>query len=678
MTLVGQVSALATRIGTEFKSQLGIGKATEPYVEVGADEVAQATQATVDSFNVWCVNHAASGCFTEFGASYDDPRWQSVTARFLEACDTYGMPVWLWGAAESWLTTRGHLFYASNQVMAQSGGGALSVPLHTAVPLEASAKANPTVPRGIAIKDGYLGAASATVIEGGTNAGFSNTRVGIPNYLATGLNATSERSFGRPDTFKFLARRGIKHVRIPFRWEFIQHTLGGALDETEMGYLDAAIQGALDAGVQVILDMHNFGGFNLDDGTQGVRHYIGTTQVTIAHYQDVWTRIAQRYVSSPLRAAIYGYEIMNEPENMPDMTQASANRWIDASNQCVQAIRAVDATMTCIVPAFGFSVPNFWIYHSATWLYQSGSSGPKQTNVLYNAHHYPDANNTGAFISPATINSVSYLKNYDAARAQNSGPRAAIGRDRKILGGHMINAGTAYRGTCIYPATPNTPAAPATVPAAATLMYTVPAGKVAVISNIQFMGGATAGNSKLYVRPSGQTGVNDAWARWAPNIAVTTGTALGAPTFMDSGDMLVWSPTVTGCYISYTIYELPKVDLGVTLVVPRISGSVLNDNTLYTCPAGKLARVLAGGGSSVTFHGSAGYNASASVTIQPKFKPNGYTATATAPSFTQVAGGVPVTPLGPIDWMLNPGDAIVLNVTGGTGYNVWALIEELG
>jgi aryl-phospho-beta-D-glucosidase BglC (GH1 family) len=660
-------------------SQLGIGKATSPYTEIGAGEISQAVQATVDSFNLWCSNHSVSGCFTEFGGSYDDPRWQPVVARFLEAVDTYGMPVWLWGAAESWLTTKANIFYASDNVMKGAGGGPLAVPLHTAVPLEVSAKVNPTVPRGIAIKDGYLGGSAASQVEGGTNAGFSNTRDNVANYLATGLDATNERSYGRPDSYKFLASRGIKHVRIPFRWEIIQHTLGGALDTTEMGYLDASLQAALDAGVQVILDMHNYGGFSLDDGTQGVRHYIGTTQVTIAHYQDVWTRIAQRYVSSPLRAAIYAYEIMNEPQNMPDLTQAAANRWIDASNQCVQAIRAVDATMLCIVPSFDFSVPSFWQYHTTDWLYQTGSSGAKQTNVLYNAHLYPDANNSGAFVSPQTVNGVSYKKNFDAARAQNSGSfNSAVGRDKRILGGHIINAGISYRGTCIYPAVPNIPAAPATVPAAATLLYTVPAGKVAVISNIQFMAGGTGGSSKLYVRPSGQTGVNDAWCRWVPNITASTGSSLGAPTFMDSGEMLVWSPSVTGCYISYTIYELPKVDLGVTLVVPHILNSVSGDNTLYTCPGGKLARVLASGGSSVAFHGSAACNLNAAtVTIQPKFKPNGYAATAAAPSFTVVTNGTPATPLGVIDWMLNPGDAIVLN-TSVTGFNVWALIEELG
>jgi len=51
-------------------------------------------------------------------------------------------------------------------------------------------------------------------------------------------------------TFRFLASRGLRVVRLPFRWERIQPSLGGPLDRSEARRLRRVIARAHDAGVQ--------------------------------------------------------------------------------------------------------------------------------------------------------------------------------------------------------------------------------------------------------------------------------------------------------------------------------------------------------------------------------------------------------------------------------------------
>ena len=47
--------------------------------------------------------------------------------------------------------------------------------------------------------------------------------------------------FDQQATFDYLAARGIEVVRIPFRWERLQPTLGGRLDDAELGRLKAVV-----------------------------------------------------------------------------------------------------------------------------------------------------------------------------------------------------------------------------------------------------------------------------------------------------------------------------------------------------------------------------------------------------------------------------------------------------
>lgn len=109
-------------------------------------------------------------------------------------------------------------------------------------------------------------------------------------------------------TFDFLAARGHKVVRLPFRWERVQPTRGAALDATLMTRLTDAVARAKASGLTVILDMHNY-----------CRRFEGSVEVTMgadfsdADLVDVWTRLSTTFKGE---TAIEGYGLMNEPHDL--------------------------------------------------------------------------------------------------------------------------------------------------------------------------------------------------------------------------------------------------------------------------------------------------------------------------------------------------------------------------
>jgi hypothetical protein len=64
----------------------------------------------------------------------------------------------------------------------------------------------------------------------------------------------------RMNSFEYLASRGVTHVRLGFRWERMQPTLGGPLDAEELAKYEQAVANANAAGLKVIADLHNYGG----------------------------------------------------------------------------------------------------------------------------------------------------------------------------------------------------------------------------------------------------------------------------------------------------------------------------------------------------------------------------------------------------------------------------------
>jgi hypothetical protein len=169
---------------------------------------------------------------------------------------------------------------------------------------------------------------------------------------------------------------GVNLVRLPFRWERIQHTLHGELDEAEMQRLIGALDGARGAGMRVLLDMHNYHQRYIN----GVPHFIGVGEVSDSAWTDSWVRLVRRVMGHP---AVWGYGLMNEPMGV-------GGNWAQSAQRCIDAIRALDADTPIIVAGDRFSTAQFWV--------EVNRDFPLRGNhLIYEAHLYLDRDTSGNY-----------------------------------------------------------------------------------------------------------------------------------------------------------------------------------------------------------------------------------------------------------------------------------------
>ncbi|MFH1496457.1 MAG: glycoside hydrolase family 5 protein [Verrucomicrobiota bacterium] len=178
--------------------------------------------------------------------------------------------------------------------------------------------------------------------------------------------------------FDYYQSKGLNLIRLPFKWERIQHTLGGSLNAAELARLDTVVGYASARGMKVILDMHNYARRKVS----GTNYLIGTGPVTIDHLGDVWRRLADHYKGN---SAIYGYGIMNEPFS-------TNNTWPQMAQTAVNAIRTVDLTTYVLVSGDGWGNATGWRSKNPNLDTQDPVG-----RLIYEAHCYFDNNLSGTY-----------------------------------------------------------------------------------------------------------------------------------------------------------------------------------------------------------------------------------------------------------------------------------------
>ncbi|GEM_PF-1371724 len=196
---------------------------------------------------------------------------------------------------------------------------------------------------------------------------------------ARSLNYGYNYIYPNESEFDYYHAKGLDLIRIPFRWERVQPTPGGALRSEELARLDTVIGYAQARGMQVILDMHNYAHYKLADGNS---YLIGSTQVTYEHYKDVWNKLADHWKN---QSNIYGYGIMNEPH-------ATGGTWPIAAQAAADGIRLVDSTHWIIVGGEGWSGAHSWRNYN-----ENLNVTDPLDMVIYEAHQYFDDNNSGTY-----------------------------------------------------------------------------------------------------------------------------------------------------------------------------------------------------------------------------------------------------------------------------------------
>lgn len=196
--------------------------------------------------------------------------------------------------------------------------------------------------------------------------------------------------FDSPASFAFLAARGLRLVRIEFRWERVQRSPGGPLDATELAHLRAAVDSAGAAGLRVVLDLHNYGAFYLQDGVRGSRAAVGSPSLPLGSLADLWRRLSEEFED---HEAVEAYGLMNEPVGLAPLGSLTPPQvWERASQGALDAIRERGDETLVTVPGYFYSGVQDWAkLHPSAWIDDPAD------RIRYEAHHYWDADHSSRY-----------------------------------------------------------------------------------------------------------------------------------------------------------------------------------------------------------------------------------------------------------------------------------------
>ncbi|MGH9181850.1 MAG: glycoside hydrolase family 5 protein, partial [Acidimicrobiales bacterium] len=337
------------------------------------DALGARVRAQLAVFTGWLAANGVRGAIGEVGwpGNADADRWNAVAGQWYGDAAAAGVTTTAWATGEWWGSSYKLSSYTWNTPVTLDGPLSLARPQASVIEAQAGDR------RGVNSAGGEFGSPGPL----DATSSFSNTKPGVYNQAY---------HYDTQASFDYLASRGITTVRVPFRWERIQPQLGAPLDPAELQRLADVVGRAGTAGLQVILDVHNYGAYWLFDGTQGVRRPIGSAQVTVGHFADLWRQLSDRFRDV---GAVAGYGLMNEPAALPPPAGLTpARAWEEISQAAVDAIRSGGDTKLILVPGYHWSGAQQWTsQHPAAWIVDPVG------NHRYEAHHYFDGENSGAY-----------------------------------------------------------------------------------------------------------------------------------------------------------------------------------------------------------------------------------------------------------------------------------------
>jgi len=210
--------------------------------------------------------------------------------------------------------------------------------------------------------------------------------------FGSALPGTYSKDYIAPDNRSithFLQRR-MNFIRVPFRWERIQHAPLAILDPFELGRIQGTVANVTGGGGYAALDVHNYGRYNLD----GKDYVIGANDslITTGYFIDLWVKLAKVFMSN--NRVIFA--LMNEPHDEPTML------WKNISQATINAIRATGAKNLVFVPGNSYTGAHSW----TKGCYDTGGSCITNAqafadfvdpgnNFVFEMHQYLDKDSSG-------------------------------------------------------------------------------------------------------------------------------------------------------------------------------------------------------------------------------------------------------------------------------------------
>ncbi|WP_162501488.1 glycoside hydrolase family 5 protein, partial [Methylobacterium crusticola] len=171
--------------------------------------------------------------------------------------------------------------------------------------------------------------------------------------------------------------KGLNVIRLPFLWERLQPTQGGALSKTELSYIDDIVGYATSKGLKVVLDPHNYG--------SGYGNIIGSAGTPNSSFADFWGKLAGHFAGNS--NVIFG--LMNEPYKQ------DATQWLGSANAAIQAIRGAGATsQEILVPGAYWDGAHSWVNTDNDTVIGNGVVDPAH-NFAFEVHQYLDSDSSG-------------------------------------------------------------------------------------------------------------------------------------------------------------------------------------------------------------------------------------------------------------------------------------------
>ena len=188
-------------------------------------------------------------------------------------------------------------------------------------------------------------------------------------------------------TLDYFKSKGRTLIRLPFKWERVQHTLNGPLAADELARLKTFLRQAHERKMDVILDLHNYGRYQIAGQEKYDPYILGSPQLPYSAFADVWSKLVVALKDEP---AVYAYGLMNEPYGMGDDM-----RWPLAAQAAVNAIRKLDTKTPIMVSGDQFGSSRDWRKGSNETL--SEKVRDPADNLVFEAHCYFDHNLSGQY-----------------------------------------------------------------------------------------------------------------------------------------------------------------------------------------------------------------------------------------------------------------------------------------
>ncbi len=219
-------------------------------------------------------------------------------------------------------------------------------------------------------------------------------RGALPGEFGRDYTYNSEASF------RYFAAKGLNLFRVCLRWERLQPALRGPLDAENLARLKENVGWAKAAGGRVIVDIHNFGRYAVNEAGSLKEYaidnlYDGVVKVSAADFIDLWTRLSGEFKDED---GVWAYDLMCEPHHM------GAADWKQISQAALSAIRANGDEKLVMISGDDWSSANRWVRAHGPF----GWISDPANHFMYQAHLYFDSDESGGYAKPASFSGTSY------------------------------------------------------------------------------------------------------------------------------------------------------------------------------------------------------------------------------------------------------------------------------